>query len=337
MQYREQICVLELKQIGVVLTENNLNLLYCFDENYNLQTTTSAYSFLNNYSGRVSLHLLTSSKNKIKKYTTQLNQFKNLDSINVYEFKKNRDFVFPAIDNHHVTEATYYRLFINEYLPKTTKDLLYLDSDVITLNNVTDKINKIFHKLNIEKQYLGAVNYTKSTNENNKKFLQSLNMKSDNYFNAGVLFINYKLWENDYINQKILDHTKNMGNLNNLKQHDQDILNSFFDGKFLSLNEEYNFPVLERSYKKDKNFIDHETFFLHYVGREKPWLLNGFFLEISKYYQKNYFKLYKNYHLIFKKKLGFKDIKNNFKIRYLLHPKKIYSLFQVIKLYFYKL
>ena len=44
-----------------------------------------------------------------------------------------------------------------------------------------------------------------------------------------------------------------MGNLNNLKQHDQDILNSFFDGKFLSLNEEYNFPVLERSYKKDKN------------------------------------------------------------------------------------
>ena len=57
-------------------------------------------------------------------------------------------------------------------------------------------------------------------------------MKSDNYFNAGVLFINYKLWEDDYINQKILDHTKNMGNLNNLKQHDQDILNSFFDEKF---------------------------------------------------------------------------------------------------------
>ena len=49
MQYREQICVLELKQIGVVLTENSLNLLYCFDENYNLQTVTSAYSFLNNY------------------------------------------------------------------------------------------------------------------------------------------------------------------------------------------------------------------------------------------------------------------------------------------------
>ena len=36
------------------------------------------------------------------------------------------------------------------------------------------------------------------------------------------------------------------------------------------------FPVLEGSYKKDKNFIDHETF-LYYVGREKPWLLNGFF------------------------------------------------------------
>ncbi len=319
------------------MTEDSLNLLYCFDENYNIQTVTSAYSFLNNYSGRVNLHLLTSSNNKVKNYTTPLNEFENLDTIKVYEFKKNREFVFPAINNHHVTEATYYRLFINEYLPKTTKKLLYLDSDVITLNNVSDKINKIFNKLHTEKEYLGAVNYTKSANENNKKFLESLKMKSDDYFNAGVLFINYQLWLDDKINQKILDHSKNIGNLNNLKQHDQDILNSYFDGKFLSLNEEYNFPILERSYKKDKSLIENNTYFLHYVGREKPWLLNGFFLKISKYYQKNHYKLNKNYHLVFKKKLGLKDLKNNFELKYLLHPKKIYSLFQAIKLYFYKL
>ena len=56
--------------------------------------------------------------------------------------------------------------------------------------------------------------------------LNELNLKSNKYFNAGVLFLNYEKWQEDNLNQKIIEHSKSMGNLENLKMHDQDILNS---------------------------------------------------------------------------------------------------------------
>jgi len=316
---------------------DKLDLVYCFDENYIHQTVTSAYSFLNNYSDSIRLNLLTNNPEKLRDAISPLYKFQNLESINVYKFKKNKEFLFPAIENHHVTEATYYRLFLNEYLPQKTKKLLYLDSDVITMNDVTIEVKNIFHKLIDENEYLGATNYTKSINENNAILLKSLNMKSSKYFNAGVLFINYELWKKDTTFSKILSHSNTMINLDTLMQHDQDILNSYFDGKFLELDKKYNFPIFERFYKIDKDTIDNESFFIHYVGREKPWLLNGFFLEISKYYQETYKIFNKNYHVVFKKRLGFKDITNNFKMKYFISPKKLYSLIRVILSYFFKL
>ena len=38
-----------------------------------------------------------------------------------------------------MTEATYYRLFLADYLPESIKNIMYIDPDIICINNY-DKI-----------------------------------------------------------------------------------------------------------------------------------------------------------------------------------------------------
>ena len=44
-----------------------LDLIYCFDDNYNIQGITSANSFLKNYKNKVRIHILHNNPDSIKK------------------------------------------------------------------------------------------------------------------------------------------------------------------------------------------------------------------------------------------------------------------------------
>ena len=331
------------RKIGIILNTDSelIDVIYCFDENYNYQTITSVYSFLSNYSGLVRLHFLNNNSEKFKKLITHINKFQNVTSINVYQHEKDKGFIYPAVANHHATEATYYRLFIDKYLTTDVKNLIYFDSDIITINDVSHEIKKIFHNLKKNNYYIGAVNYTIKNdygeiNESNQEMLNELNMKSKKYFNAGVLFLNYEKWQEDNLNEKIIEHSKSMGNLEKLKMHDQDILNSFFDGDFLNLDRWLNYALIEENFAKDEKKILENAKFVHYLGSQKPWLLNGFYNISSKFYQNVFRVINQRSHLVFDINYGLKDIKNNFRVSDVLKPKKIYSYLRVLKSYLFK-
>ena len=311
-----------------------LDIIYCLDENYNLQMTTSANSFLNHYEKPVRIHILHNNPDSLSASCSQLHNNKNLISIEKYKFTKNENFIFSEIENRHYTEATYYRLFLQDYLPESIKYLLYLDPDVITMNKVTDIVQDKFNKLSNSEFSIAGVNYTKSINSANKEMLAVLKMKSTNYFNAGVLFIDYEKWIGHNIGSNILTHTTSSLKGVELAQHDQDILNSYFDGKFLELDNKLNWPILERFYYKDREVIEDKSFFIHYVGKEKPWLLNGIFTNVAKYYQESFEQLYSKKHIVFDKNLNHKSqIKKIFGF-YSVKKGKIRILLQVIKEYF---
>ena len=166
--------------------------------------------------------------------------------------------------------------------------------------------------------------------------LGRLRMKSNMYFNAGVLFINYKKWLNSRIGPKLLLHSKEiiLDDIE-LKQHDQDILNSYFDGKFFELDKNYNYPILERFFKQDKKLIEDESFFIHYVGKEKPWLLNGIFCNIAKYYQDSFADFNKGIHFTKNQDISLKSIFRKFKLTYITSLKKLILLIRVLKKYTY--
>ena len=77
-------------------------------------------------------------------------------------------------------------------------------------------------------------------------------MKSDKYFNAGVMLVDLFYWNKNNLTEKSLNAVKKLKN--KAKFWDQDILNSIIDGNYLSLNYELNYRT---SYlNKNKNIQD---------------------------------------------------------------------------------
>ena len=97
---------------------------------------------------------------------------------------------------------------------------------------------------------------------------------------------------------KKLNYTSNL--INNLETYkeqivtwDQDVLNSFIDGAYIELDNNFNFFDKDINNSNYKNII-----FLHYLGSHKPWSSSGLYKFSAKFYHKNYFLLYHSYHLI---------------------------------------
>ncbi|MGB1702710.1 MAG: glycosyltransferase, partial [Cycloclasticus sp.] len=67
----------------------------------------------------------------------------------------------------------------------------------------------------------------------------------------------------------------------NILQWDQDVLNSFFNGKYLELEEKFNFKASSKITNSYKN----KLVFIHFIGSHKPWLTSGVFQKDSNFYQ----------------------------------------------------
>ena len=77
-----------------------------------------------------------------------------------------------------------------------------------------------------------------------------------------------------------------MKNETELEYWDQDLLNNHFGENFLNINEFLNFHISleDKAITLQKNRIEKNAFFVHYVGKTKPWDLNGMFLRNSFVY-----------------------------------------------------
>ena len=89
----------------------SINILYCFDENYNLQALTSMNSLLDEVSEKVDIYIIHNNPDTFNSLSKNIESHKNTRSINITKFEK-ENLNFPNVVNSHVSEATYYRLFI---------------------------------------------------------------------------------------------------------------------------------------------------------------------------------------------------------------------------------
>jgi len=280
-----------------------VNFLYCFDENYNIQASVSIYSLLENVNKKVNIFIIHKNKSSIL-FPKEILEHKNLNTLNIYEYKPS-SFSFPNIENAHVSEATYYRFFIDQYLPKTLETIVYLDADIVCVSNPINLIEDEILKIKKTKLIISARLENESLNEN-------LKLKNSSYFNAGVLIINNKKWIEQGIGKKLIDTTSERQE--DLEFWDQDSLNIVFDGNFLHMSKFLNFNLNMFPYEKVASHkLDKNVKFIHYFGKFKPWSLKGIENEKTKYYQKYYRKIYKKkYHLSDNWKVN--TIKDLFKI-----------------------
>ena len=297
-----------------------LNYLFCLDQNYNKQLLTTLNSLNVNSTSKFNVYIIHDDPESLYGVIEKNNiRFDKINKFQVYKYTSNH-YAFPNLENNHISEATYYRFFIEDYIKEDVDYLIYLDCDILCLNDPSDILKETIRRLKMS-NYMIAASTEYIHTEDTSELFNRLDLSSTRYFNAGVVVINYQVWKSENLKQKLLSTMEQIHEKVNF--WDQDILNHVFDGNYLTISNNLNFfaPV----FKENINSSLRSVIFLHFAGSTKPWSIQGALLSASSIFHSNYSFIFPNNYLIvtnYKKRAIFDLIKNllNLKILKLESP-----------------
>lgn len=167
--------------------------------------------------------------------------------------------------------AYYYRLIIPHVVRGITKRILYLDSDIVCISDLTGLID-----IDLEGKTIAAVrDYSKIADRKIREFgLQK-------YFNSGMLYIDTEQWCTARISEKAIDLLNDKSFHTTF--HDQDALNVVLDGNSKFISREWNMMLMDAS-----DQVTAGTVLIHYAGT-KPW--QKFCNKPARHYYYDYAKL----------------------------------------------
>ena len=242
-----------------------MNFLLSANDNYIVPLTVCLTSILENHKEEsLSIYILQSDfSEKNKKLLLDLSEkYKK----NIYLIDVDHKY-YNQVPTLRWSKETYYRLLINETLPRDLDRIIYLDCDIIVNKNLNSLYN-----LNIDNFCIAAL--PESNSEINRIRLGL----SENglYFQAGVLLINL-IKSRDVINyEKSIDIINRLGV--NMIAVDQDIINIVFDNNIKPINNIYNDrDITDFNNKKLYRFLnwlpkkEKETTKIFHFSSGKPW------------------------------------------------------------------
>lgn len=195
------------------------------------------------------------------------NHFKPIKSD---QFFKDSDKV--AITRYYALEM-YLWMFAPYLLPDDVDRVLYLDPDIVCINDLKPLYNKNFYGNSFV-----ATNYKYKT-----KWVQPFNnlrlrnFESDDYFNSGVVLMNLSKLRKTADADNIIESVRE--NKPFLILPDQDIFNLLFvndilqeDWRLYNMNPKvYEKLKILFPHKYNLSNIENEVVFIHYSGKHKPW------------------------------------------------------------------
>lgn len=168
-----------------------------------------------------------------------------------------KDMPMPQKNEHHITIATWYRLFITQLLPSSVDKVIYLDGDLIVRGSLRE-----LWQTDIRDKALAAVYYP-----------------NRNYFNAGVLLLNLAYWRSHDLPKRYFDFISESQCV--FPQRDQDVLNAVTGFETLALPWKYNAMTNELELIKErasgelleniKKMEKDNPVIVHFSYRLKPW------------------------------------------------------------------
>ena len=266
-----------------------INILVTLDKNYLYPLKIMLVSlFLNNDKETFDIYVMNESLTE--KDFKELHKLSNKIKSRVINLKvKSTDFE-NAPTLLHYTKAMYFRLLAHLYLPKSLERIIYIDPDILVLNRVRG-----LYEIKLNKNYYGAA-YHKLFSSKTLNKIRLYPHKIINYFNSGVLLMNLRELRRNVSEDLVFNFVRD--NREKLIMPDQDVLNSLFAKKILLIDEMlYNYDARHYNVYKvlsNGNFgikeVVNKTVFLHFCGKQKPWLDNyhGKFNQLYQHYVKQY-------------------------------------------------
>jgi len=234
----------------------NIDIVFGIDNNYAKYCTIAIQSILSHLNSNYKLNIaIIYEKLSIK----SLNNFKTIKSKQLNKITFHKIYLKKFMKSNYWHKSIFYRFYIDRILPNNIKKIIYIDSDIF----VNDSIHKLYN-IDLKNYNIGAVIDAGTFNRN---YLDKLEMKSNVYFNSGVLLINIKKWKSDKITTKLEKTIKKYGA--NLQNPDQDLLNIIFEKKFKIINPKWNLQTIMYSNYKYWKYLKNKG--VHHFTFVKPW------------------------------------------------------------------
>lgn len=254
-----------------------MNILVSCDENYLRPLKTMLYSLFCHNDKNFNIYLIHKEirKSEIEKLDKFIKKA-SCDKSKLIDIRASGIFD-SAKTTFYYTEEMYYRLLAYKYLPKNLDRILYLDPDILVLNEFDDLYN-----MDLSDNFFAAATHSIPTVQPANVVRLSISSgysDIENYFNSGILMINLKLArESEIYESEVLSYIENSKSLG-LMMPDQDLLNVVFRNKIIKIDEiKYNYDARRyiayklKDKKLDLSYIMENTSFLHFCGKRKPWL-----------------------------------------------------------------
>lgn len=247
-----------------------MNLLFAIDDHYVDQLATVLWSIkLNSQPQPIDVYVIFDQDFRSQELLAQACQLLGMTFHPVPV--KASDFADAPVTDRY-PKTIYYRLLAHEYLPQDLDRILYLDADVLCINDLTP----LYETDLTGKLYASSIhtNLTGTTDVINKIRLQ--NFAADGYYNSGVLLMNLPAIRQEVhradIFKYIQDHL--------LILPDQDVLNALYGTEIKAVPDElYNLDARNLLIYETISFgewtldwVIQHTVIVHYDGRNKPWL-----------------------------------------------------------------
>lgn len=259
-----------------------MNILMAFNSNYCFPSLVTIGSLFKHNEEPVTIYVMYSVLTE-----EELSQLKKLVGSRGYdrlELLRVDEHAFEDLKTMNwISKETYYRLLAQKLLPETVERFLWLDSDVLVLQNLHD-----FYYQDMEGKLLVATSVVEEGSIH-EHYRQMTLPKDTRYFNAGVLLYDLKA------QRKVLDADIYENYLkvfaHRLRFADQDVLNAVFYQcvKYVE-QRKYNLYVMDLNEMSvaERHACLKRAVILHYNGGHKPWNSNYSQLNAELFWKQAY-------------------------------------------------
>jgi len=268
---------------------NKINIFFSSDENYTQHLAVSIASILCNAGTEDELIFSILDGGISEKSKFKINKLKKIKNFEIEYIPINEDDFknYPLNPRlKHITLPTYYRFKIASLKPNLEK-AIYLDCDIVVKTSL-----KELWETDIANCAMGVIEDCASP-KSRQEFFDRLGC--DSYFNAGILLINIKKWNELNLENKCFELVGK--EKEKLLWNDQDILNLLFQNNVKFLHPKWNFQTncfrngkFTLYSQEEINQALKKPSIIHYTNPVKPWSPHNIY-----FFEKDYFLFKKEY------------------------------------------